>query len=198
MGECKEVSLRKMDTAQSWGFKLKGGVDMGMPLHLENCNPKGRAAAAGLGVGDTILSICGTNITQMTSMQIKQELLRAGNDLDLIIRNTCTKTCTTIFHCNTSFPRNGMQAFGGVAPGGPAAQRDEPRVQVVEESIPSLGGPKSKIIICRPQWLILTSSLVQSSMLAPKPASIFNRKKDDRSGYLHAKGPTIQKAYGES
>ncbi|ELU17578.1 hypothetical protein CAPTEDRAFT_128788 [Capitella teleta] len=108
------------------------------------CNPKGRAAAAGLGVGDTILSICGTNITQMTSMQIKQELLRAGNDLDLIIRNTCTKTCTTIFHCNTYFPRNGMQAFGGVAPGGPAAQRDEPRVQVVEESIPSLGGPKFK------------------------------------------------------
>ena len=36
MGECKEISLRKMDTTQSWGFKLKGGVDMGMPLHLEN------------------------------------------------------------------------------------------------------------------------------------------------------------------
>jgi predicted metalloprotease with PDZ domain len=50
------------------------------------CNPKGRAAAAGLGPGDTILSICGTNITQMNSMQIKQELLRAGNELDLIVR----------------------------------------------------------------------------------------------------------------
>jgi hypothetical protein len=41
--------------------------------------------------------------------------------------------------------RNGMAAFGGMAPGGPAAAaREEPRVQVVEESIPSLGGPKYK------------------------------------------------------
>ena len=180
MGECREVSLRKMDTAQSWGFKLKGGVDMGMPLHLEHCNPKGRAAAAGLGVGDTILSICGTNITQMNSMQIKQELLRAGNDLDLIIR------------------KNGMQAFGGVAPGGPAPQREEPRVQVVEEPIASLGGPKFKDV--KPKtYQVLENELPASEQgVAPKPASIFNRKKDDRSGYLHAKGQTIQKAYGES
>lgn len=30
-----------------------------------------------------------------------------------------------------------------------------------------------------------------------KPSSIFDRKKDDRSEYLKAKGHTIQKAYGE-
>jgi len=30
-----------------------------------------------------------------------------------------------------------------------------------------------------------------------KPSSIFDRKKEDRSEYLKAKGATIQKAYGE-
>ena len=30
-----------------------------------------------------------------------------------------------------------------------------------------------------------------------KPSSIFDRKKEERSEYLKAKGPTIQKAYGE-
>lgn len=181
MGEVREIQMRKQDSAQSWGFKLKGGVDMGMPLHLEQCNPKGRAAAAGLGVGDTILSICGTNITQMTSMQIKQELLRAGNELDLIIR------------------KNGMAAFGGVAPGAPSG-REEPRVQVVEESIPSLGGPKFKDV--KPKtYQVLEEELPASEQgagVAAKPASIFNRKKEERSGYLQAKGQTYQKAYGES
>jgi len=32
---------------------------------------------------------------------------------------------------------------------------------------------------------------------ASKPSSIFDRKREDRSEYLKAKGATIQKAYGE-
>ena len=32
---------------------------------------------------------------------------------------------------------------------------------------------------------------------AAKPSSIFDRKREERSDYLKAKGPTIQKAYGE-
>jgi hypothetical protein len=31
-----------------------------------------------------------------------------------------------------------------------------------------------------------------------RPASIFDRKKKERSDYLHAKGPTIQKAFGQT
>ena len=34
-GGCYQVELRRMDTSQPWGFRLKGGVDQGIPLYVE-------------------------------------------------------------------------------------------------------------------------------------------------------------------
>ena len=49
-------------------------------------NPKGRSAHAGLQAGDVILQICNGNVTQATYEQAKQEMLRAGNEVDLIVK----------------------------------------------------------------------------------------------------------------
>ena len=35
MGEFVQVQLRRMETSQSWGFRLRGGTDQGIPLHVE-------------------------------------------------------------------------------------------------------------------------------------------------------------------
>ena len=48
-------------------------------------NPKGRSAAQGLSMGDAIVSICGNPTKNMTHAQVKQEILRAGNEIDLVV-----------------------------------------------------------------------------------------------------------------
>lgn len=34
MAEIARVQLRRMDNAQPWGFKMQGGTDVGIPLHV--------------------------------------------------------------------------------------------------------------------------------------------------------------------
>ena len=34
-GACLQVELRRLDTSQAWGFRLKGGADQGIPLYVE-------------------------------------------------------------------------------------------------------------------------------------------------------------------
>ena len=35
-GAVFEVQLRRMETSQPWGFRLRGGTDQGIPLHVEH------------------------------------------------------------------------------------------------------------------------------------------------------------------
>jgi len=36
MADTFEVQLRRMETSQPWGFRLRGGTDQGMPLFVEH------------------------------------------------------------------------------------------------------------------------------------------------------------------
>lgn len=144
-----------------------------MPLHVEHVNPKGRAIAQGLNAGDVIVSICGNPTAGMTHAQVKQEMLRAGNDLDLMVAK-------------------------GAMQGAPAPPAGEPaRVQVVEEPVRKMGGPTYKNVQTKTMQ-VLEDELPQAATGGAAPASIFNRNKAERSGYLQAEGQTIQKAYGQS
>lgn len=74
----------------------------------------------------------------------------------------------------------------------------DPRTGVVEEPTCRLGGPVYKDI--QPKtYQILKSQLPdeEPQEAGRGPASIFDRKRAERSQYLKAGGPTIQKAYGE-
>lgn len=169
------AQLRRKDTSQPWGFRMKGGAEQGMPLFLESVNPNGMSAKQGLSAGDIIVAICGANMRGNTHLAAKQEILRAGNELDIIVeKGTLTK---------------------GDVKAVVAAQPEE-RVQVVEEETPSLGGPTYKDVAPK-TYQVLKEELPQSEAGGAKPTSIFARKKDDRSGYLKAGGSTIQKAFGE-
>jgi len=169
------VQLKRMENSQPWGFRLRGGTDQGVPLHVEHLNPKGRAAAQGLNVGDVIVSICGAPTSGMTHMQVKQEMLRAGNDLDLMVA------------------KGAMRG----APAPPPEQQEPQRVEVVEEPTQKIGGPTYKNVQTK-TMAHLESELPAAEGGGAKPASIFNRNKAERSGYLNAQGHTIQKAYGQT
>jgi len=47
--------------------------------------PKGRAAANGIMAGDRVVAICGVPTHNKSHAEIKSEMLRAGNDLDLTL-----------------------------------------------------------------------------------------------------------------
>ena len=49
-------------------------------------NEHGRAAQSGLQQGDEVVGICNTDVSRMAHNQVKGEILRAGNDLDLTVR----------------------------------------------------------------------------------------------------------------
>jgi len=172
--------LKRMDNTQPWGFRLKGGVDQGLPLHIEHVQPKGRAAGAGLALGDLIVGISGLPTQNMTHTDVKNEMLRAGNELSLTIQ------------------RDGSLITPTAAP--PAASA-EPRSVVVEEPLAKLGGTTFKRVTPK-TYQVLAETLPAGegegeASGGGRPASIFDRKREERSEYLKAKGQTIQKAYGE-
>ena len=49
-------------------------------------NPKGRSFAAGLRAGDGLLMIGNADVTRASHEQAKQEMLRAGNEIDLTVK----------------------------------------------------------------------------------------------------------------
>ncbi|XP_041377706.1 PDZ and LIM domain protein 3-like [Gigantopelta aegis] len=183
-GDVVLVKLRRYDTSQPWGFKMQGGADFGLPLFIAQVSPKGIAGTAGLMDGDGILKICRTLVTGWTHDRAKAEMIRTGNDLDLTVQRGMV---------NTQDPR--VQAAGQAAAGG--------RVELVEESIDPRMNEGSKFRQVTPKtYQILEKELdakeQQVDSAGTRPASIFDRKKPQRSGYLVAQGKTIQKTYGES
>jgi len=179
------IQLRRMENSQPWGFRLKGGTDQGIQLHVEHVQPKGRAQSAGLMVGDMVVGIGGASTYNMTHGQVKSEMLRAGNDLDITVQ----RDGSLMAQCP---PQPVLQAA--------AAASNEPRVVIDEEPICKFGGPTYKKVVPKTYQVLegqLQSGDEESGEPAIKPASIFDRKKNERSDYLKAKGSTIQKAFGE-
>ncbi|XP_041929998.1 PDZ and LIM domain protein 7 isoform X1 [Alosa sapidissima] len=62
-----------------WGFRLQGGKDFNMPLTVSRLTPGGKAAQAGVGVGDLVASIADSNAEEMTHVEA-QNMIRAATD----------------------------------------------------------------------------------------------------------------------
>uniref|UniRef100_A0A8B9K3T9 PDZ domain-containing protein n=1 Tax=Astyanax mexicanus TaxID=7994 RepID=A0A8B9K3T9_ASTMX len=57
-----------------WGFRLQGGKDFSMPLTVSRLTPGGKAAQAGVGVGDWVVSISETNAEEMTHVEAQNKI----------------------------------------------------------------------------------------------------------------------------
>ncbi|KER27647.1 hypothetical protein T265_05366 [Opisthorchis viverrini] len=183
------LSLRRPTSDKSWGFALEGGADQGLPVFVHKVTRNGIAHKSGLEPGDVIIRICATPVTGMTHAQVKAEILRAGNDLDFTVK----KRDFNVVQYNIT-----MQQFAAAnkpSQAGPESQ--EPRVEIVEEHLWRHGGPTFKNVQPK-SYKILEQQLPQSSVGGPPPPSVFERSIDERSPYLQATEPTIQKAYGQS
>ncbi|KAL2077620.1 hypothetical protein ACEWY4_027124 [Coilia grayii] len=66
-----------------WGFRLQGGKDFNMPLTVSRLTPGGKAAQAGVGVGDMVMSIADANAEEMTHVEAQNRIRAATDSLTL-------------------------------------------------------------------------------------------------------------------
>nr|XP_046180987.1 PDZ and LIM domain protein 7-like [Oncorhynchus gorbuscha] len=68
-----------------WGFRLQGGKDFSMPLTVSRLTPGGKAAQAGVGVRDWVVSIGETNAEDMTHVEAQNKIRAAEESLTLTL-----------------------------------------------------------------------------------------------------------------
>ncbi|XP_034546363.1 PDZ and LIM domain protein 7 isoform X3 [Notolabrus celidotus] len=68
-----------------WGFRLQGGKDFSMPLTVSRLTPGGKAAQAGVGVGDWVVSIDNANAEEMTHVEAQNKIRAATDSLSLTL-----------------------------------------------------------------------------------------------------------------
>ncbi|XP_047586146.1 PDZ and LIM domain protein 7 isoform X3 [Lutra lutra] len=66
-----------------WGFRLQGGKDFNVPLSISRLTPGGKAAQAGVAVGDWVLSIDGENAGSLTHIEAQNRIRACGDRLTL-------------------------------------------------------------------------------------------------------------------
>ncbi|NXP06106.1 PDLI7 protein, partial [Thinocorus orbignyianus] len=71
-----------------WGFRLQGGKDFSMPLSISRLTPGGKAAQAGVGVGDWVLYIDGESTSSMTHIEAQNRIRACGDRLCLTLSRT--------------------------------------------------------------------------------------------------------------
>ncbi|XP_032125774.1 PDZ and LIM domain protein 7 isoform X3 [Sapajus apella] len=68
-----------------WGFRLQGGKDFNVPLSISRLTPGGKAAQAGVAVGDWVLSIDGENAGSLTHIEAQNKIRACGECLSLVL-----------------------------------------------------------------------------------------------------------------
>ncbi|XP_038627110.1 PDZ and LIM domain protein 7 isoform X2 [Tachyglossus aculeatus] len=72
-----------LDGPAPWGFRLQGGKDFNMPLSISRLTPGGKAAQAGVGVGDWVLAIDGESTSTLTHIEAQNKIRACGERLGL-------------------------------------------------------------------------------------------------------------------
>lgn len=109
-GPSLTVLLRRPTSERQWGFSFYGGAEFGCPPFVNKVTKNGLAFQQGVEVGDVIVSICKTLTVGKTHDQLKAEILRAGNDLDLVLirkgvdLEKLTQIVPQVFQCAARSP----------------------------------------------------------------------------------------------
>uniref|UniRef100_V9L5Y7 Enigma LIM domain protein-like protein n=1 Tax=Callorhinchus milii TaxID=7868 RepID=V9L5Y7_CALMI len=72
-----------LEGSAPWGFRLQGGKDFNMPLTISRVTPGGKAAQAGVGMGDMVLAIDGEDTEGMTHLEAQNKIKACVGSLTL-------------------------------------------------------------------------------------------------------------------
>uniref|UniRef100_A0A8C2E598 PDZ and LIM domain 7 n=1 Tax=Cyprinus carpio TaxID=7962 RepID=A0A8C2E598_CYPCA len=84
-GKAMNIYSVTLNGPAPWGFRLQGGKDFNMPLTVSRLTPGGKAAQAGVGVGDWLVSISDANAEEMTHVEAQNKIRAASDSLALTL-----------------------------------------------------------------------------------------------------------------
>ncbi|XP_072528039.1 PDZ and LIM domain protein 7-like, partial [Salminus brasiliensis] len=73
-----------------WGFRLSGGKDFNMPLTISRLTDSGKAAKAGVGVGDMVLTIDGVSTDSMNHLEAQNKIKACTANLKLSMQRVAS------------------------------------------------------------------------------------------------------------
>ncbi|KAM4586293.1 PDZ and LIM domain protein 7 isoform 3-T3 [Fundulus diaphanus] len=123
-----------------WGFRLQGGKDFSMPLTVSRLTPGGKAAQAGVGVGDWVVSISDANAEDMTHVEAQNKIRAATDSLTL-----------TLSRAFKGGEERKMEALDNLEPTPSSAKTqtaDKPDGSKTAAAAAATSGPS-----CRPPWV---------------------------------------------
>lgn len=85
MSQTLIIDLRRSDTSVPWGFRLEGGMDIGVSIRIMKVVPGSISENVGLLPGDYVLMINQSSTERMTHEQAKMEIIRSANDISFTI-----------------------------------------------------------------------------------------------------------------
>uniref|UniRef100_A0A8C2B570 PDZ and LIM domain 5a n=1 Tax=Cyprinus carpio TaxID=7962 RepID=A0A8C2B570_CYPCA len=74
-----------------WGFRLQGGKDFNMPLSISRLSDGGKAAKAGVAVGDLVLSIDGISTDGMNHLEAQNKIKSSTDKLNLSLQKASSR-----------------------------------------------------------------------------------------------------------
>ncbi|XP_041364465.1 PDZ and LIM domain protein 2-like isoform X2 [Gigantopelta aegis] len=86
------IHLRRKNTSTPWGFRIQGGRDQGVCLHIQKVTARSIAERRGMRPGDGILKIGHEPAVYLDHQQAKMEIIRAGNELDFCVQRNAVTT----------------------------------------------------------------------------------------------------------
>ncbi|XP_069834547.1 synaptopodin-2 [Dendropsophus ebraccatus] len=81
-----------MSGGSPWGFRLQGGKEYQEPLHVCKVRSMSKACLAGLCVGDEVISINGTNCTDIPYSEVVALIEKSDENLQMLVKRTSSKT----------------------------------------------------------------------------------------------------------
>eukprot|EP00095_Tigriopus_kingsejongensis_P010683 maker-scaffold261_size233860-snap-gene-1.24 protein:Tk10683 transcript:maker-scaffold261_size233860-snap-gene-1.24-mRNA-1 annotation:"pdz and lim domain protein 3" len=77
--------LRKKNLSETWGFRLQGGKDRGIPFQIQKVPINSVAGLGGCRPNDYLVQINGRNVFELTHDEAKNLITNSGESLDLVI-----------------------------------------------------------------------------------------------------------------
>lgn len=147
---------------------MQGGTDVGMPLFVAQVSPGSIAGQAGLKAGDAILKIGDVDVVGCTHELARGEMIRSGNEVDLTVQSGLINP--------PEYPE--------------AQSEDRPRMSVSDSDSPYQDvQPKT--------YKMLEKELPEAESAGARPASIFDKRRQERSTYTKADKSGYTKPFGQ-
>ncbi|OWF47684.1 uncharacterized protein LOC110454045 [Mizuhopecten yessoensis] len=85
MAQRLTIRMNRADSGMSWGFRLHGGMEYGLPMTVLTIVRKSVCDRCGLRPRDRVVAINNMNVDGATHEQTKMEIIRSGLELEVVV-----------------------------------------------------------------------------------------------------------------